>query len=108
MISYRLLKAGAEAVANGLQRHGLQPEETVVLMLPTGKAYFFSFFGVLMAGGIPVHIYPPLRTEADAGRQATAWQAAVALRNGAHAFILRHCGEPDLAGVDKHPESSLR
>ena len=60
-ISYRQLKAGAEAVANGLQQHGLRPEETVVLMLPTGKAYFFSFFGVLMAGGIPVPIYPPVR-----------------------------------------------
>ena len=60
-ISYRQLKTGAEAVANGLQQHGLRPQETVVLMLPTGKAYFFSFYGVLMAGGIPVPIYPPVR-----------------------------------------------
>jgi 1-acyl-sn-glycerol-3-phosphate acyltransferase len=30
-------------------------------MLPTGREYFFSFFGVLLAHGIPVPIYPPLR-----------------------------------------------
>lgn len=60
-ITYRQLKEQAEAVANGLQQDGLQPEETVVLMLPTGNDYFFSFFGVLLAGGIPVPVYPPLR-----------------------------------------------
>ena len=30
-------------------------------MLPTGRDYFFSFFGVLLAGGVPVPIYPPAR-----------------------------------------------
>jgi 1-acyl-sn-glycerol-3-phosphate acyltransferase len=30
-------------------------------MLPTGRDYLFSFFGILLAGGIPVPIYPPLR-----------------------------------------------
>jgi 1-acyl-sn-glycerol-3-phosphate acyltransferase len=30
-------------------------------MLPSGTDYFFSFFGILMAGGIPVPIYPPAR-----------------------------------------------
>ncbi len=30
-------------------------------MLPTSKDYLVSFFGVMMAGGIPVPIYPPAR-----------------------------------------------
>jgi 1-acyl-sn-glycerol-3-phosphate acyltransferase len=30
-------------------------------MLPTGRAYLASFFGVMLAGGIPVPIYPPAR-----------------------------------------------
>jgi 1-acyl-sn-glycerol-3-phosphate acyltransferase len=30
-------------------------------MLPTGRDYLFSFFGILMAGGIPVPLYPPAR-----------------------------------------------
>ena len=35
----------------------------VALMLPTGADYFFGFFGILAAGGIPVPIYPPARPE---------------------------------------------
>jgi 1-acyl-sn-glycerol-3-phosphate acyltransferase len=30
-------------------------------MLPTSAAYFACFFGVLLAGGVPVPIYPPAR-----------------------------------------------
>jgi len=30
-------------------------------MLPSGADYFYSFFGILMAGGIPTPIYPPAR-----------------------------------------------
>ena len=30
-------------------------------MLPTGQNYLASFFGVMLAGGIPVPIYPPAR-----------------------------------------------
>ena len=30
-------------------------------MLPTSNDFFHAFFGVLMAGGIPVPIYPPFR-----------------------------------------------
>jgi 1-acyl-sn-glycerol-3-phosphate acyltransferase len=60
-LTFRQLAAGAAEVANGLQQHGLQAGQTVVLMLPTGEDYFFSFFGVLQAGGIPVPIYPPVR-----------------------------------------------
>ncbi len=61
IISYRQLKQGADAIAVGLQQKGLKPKQAVSLMLPTGKEYFFSFFGILIAGGIPVPIYPPAR-----------------------------------------------
>ncbi len=61
VISYAQLKQGALAVAAGLQHRGLQATETVTLMLPTGKEYFIAFYGVLLAGGIPVPIYPPMR-----------------------------------------------
>jgi 1-acyl-sn-glycerol-3-phosphate acyltransferase len=30
-------------------------------MLPTSRDYLFSFFGILLAGGVPVPIYPPAR-----------------------------------------------
>ncbi len=60
-ISYATLRQGAEGVAAGLQRLGLLPGQTVAIMLPTGHDYFYSFYGVLLAGGIPVPIYPPVR-----------------------------------------------
>lgn len=59
--SYARLKDGAQAIAAGLRLRDLQPGQTVAIMLPTGENYFFSFFGVLLAGGIPVPIYPPAR-----------------------------------------------
>jgi 1-acyl-sn-glycerol-3-phosphate acyltransferase len=60
-ISYAALRDGARAVAAGLQRHGLRPGQTVAIMLPTGREYLYSFFGILLAGAIPVPIYPPVR-----------------------------------------------
>jgi 1-acyl-sn-glycerol-3-phosphate acyltransferase len=62
-IGYADLRHGAARVAALLQREGLAMGERVALMLPTGTDYFFGFLGVLMAGGIPVPIYPPARPE---------------------------------------------
>lgn len=60
-ISYSTLRQGAEAVAAGLQTHGLQPGQSVAIMLPTSRDYFYCFYGILLAGGVPVPIYPPAR-----------------------------------------------
>jgi len=60
-ITYRSLKQGAEAVAAGLRQRDLEPGQTVAIMLPTSREYFFSFFGILLGGGIPVPLYPPVR-----------------------------------------------
>jgi 1-acyl-sn-glycerol-3-phosphate acyltransferase len=60
-ITYRQLAATAAAIAGGLQRAGVQPRQTVALMLPTAPEYFGTYFGVLRAGAIPVPIYPPAR-----------------------------------------------
>jgi acyl-CoA synthetase (AMP-forming)/AMP-acid ligase II len=48
-------------VATSLVTRGLLPRQAVALMLPTGRDYLTSFFGVMLAGGIPVPIYPPAR-----------------------------------------------
>lgn len=59
--TYASLQQGAAAVAVGLRERGLEPRQTVAIMLPTGGDYFLSFFGILLAGGVPVPIYPPVR-----------------------------------------------
>lgn len=60
-LTFRQLWQGAARVAAGLQRLDLNPGDAVAIMLQAGREYFFSFFGVLLAGGIPVPIYPPAR-----------------------------------------------
>lgn len=60
-LTYAELWQGAQKVAAGLQQHGLRPGESAAIMLPSGKDYFFSFYAILMAGAIPVPIYPPVR-----------------------------------------------
>ncbi|MEA2115878.1 MAG: AMP-binding protein, partial [Thermodesulfobacteriota bacterium] len=60
-LTYADLKQGALKLAAGLQHHNLEPGNTVAIMLPTGLDYFFSFFAILLAGGIPVPLYPPAR-----------------------------------------------
>ena len=60
-VTYRELWEGALQAAAALQKRGLQTGEAVAIMLPTGKEYFFSFLAILLAGAIPVPIYPPAR-----------------------------------------------
>lgn len=61
IISYGKLLESASAVAQGLLQRGLSSQQTVAIMLPTSHEFFSAFFGVLLAGGIPVPIYPPFR-----------------------------------------------
>ena len=60
-ITYRGLWEGALAYAAHLAAHGVGPGQTVAIMLPTSKEYLFCFYGTLLAGGIPVPLYPPAR-----------------------------------------------
>ncbi len=60
-MSYGELWQGAMDCAAGLAARGVRPGDRVALMLPTGREYFFGFFGSLLAGGVPVPIYPPTR-----------------------------------------------
>ena len=60
-LTYAALRDGAEEIAAGLLERGLLSGQSVALMLPTSREYFFCFLGVLLAGGVPVPIYPPAR-----------------------------------------------
>ena len=62
-ISYGKLLATASDVAAGLVSAGLRRNETVAIMLPTSPQFFYAFFGVMLAGGIAVPIYPPARPD---------------------------------------------
>ncbi|THV42221.1 AMP-binding protein [Glycomyces buryatensis] len=61
LVSYGDLWRDATAAAAGLLAHDLRPGDAAAIMLPTGRAYFSTFAGVLLAGGVPAPIYPPTR-----------------------------------------------
>lgn len=62
-LTYGDLYKNAKALAQGLIEKGIKPGETVAIMLPTSEAFFYSFMGILLAGAIPVPIYPPFRPD---------------------------------------------
>lgn len=63
IISYGELYLQAQKTAQGIIEYGVKPGETVALMSPTSKAFFYAFFGTLIAGAVPVPIYPPFRLD---------------------------------------------
>ncbi len=60
-MTYGALRREAAGVAAGLLARDVMPGDTVAIMLPTGRAYFVTFAGVVLAGAVPVPIYPPAR-----------------------------------------------
>lgn len=84
-ISYGELYERASVVASELVRRGLEPGQTVAIMLPTCAEFFWSFAGTLLAGGIPVPIYPPFR--ADRIAEYATRQANI-LRNAEARFLI--------------------
>ncbi len=62
-ITYGQLLETASRVAAGLLEAGLRRNDTVAIMLPTCADFFYAFFGVMLAGGVAVPIYPPARAD---------------------------------------------
>ncbi|MEK7702310.1 MAG: AMP-binding protein, partial [candidate division NC10 bacterium] len=62
-ITYQALWERAAAVGAGLRERGVERGQTVALMLRTEEPFFAAFFGTLLAGAVPVPIYPPFRTD---------------------------------------------
>lgn len=84
-ITFGELYSRASTVARELQARQLEPGQTVALMLPTCAEFFYTFAGILLAGGIPVPIYPPVR--ADRITEYATRQASI-LRNAESRFLI--------------------
>ena len=50
-----------DRVATGLLAQGVQKGDRVVLVFPTCAGFFDAYFGALLAGAVPVPVYPPVR-----------------------------------------------
>jgi len=62
-LSFAELYAAGQRCAEHLARIGVPPGGRVSLMLPTSRAFFVSYTGILLAGAVPVPIYPPFRAD---------------------------------------------
>jgi 1-acyl-sn-glycerol-3-phosphate acyltransferase len=60
-ISYAMLQRQSLRIATRLHLLQMEPGDTIAIMLPTSRDYFYCFFGVLYGGGVPVPLYPPAR-----------------------------------------------
>jgi acyl carrier protein len=84
-ISYHQLWMIATEVAAGLRASGLRRNDTVAIMLPTCADFYYAFFGVMLAGGTAVPIYPPARP--DKIEEYVRRQIAI-LRNAEVRFLI--------------------
>lgn len=93
------------AVAAELKRRGIAPGETIGIMLPTCAEFFWIFAGALLAGAIPVPIYPPFR--ADRIEEYAERQAAI-LRNAEARLMVTFREAERVAKLLKPQVKSLR
>lgn len=59
--TYAELYRRAQRVAKALRHAGVVAGDRVALVLPTGPAFYDAFFGAILAGAVPVPVYPPIR-----------------------------------------------
>jgi fatty-acyl-CoA synthase len=74
-LTFGELYAAGQRFAEELARRGVPAGGRVALMLPTSRAFFIAFAGILQAGAVPVPIYPPFR--ADRIEEYAARQSAI-------------------------------
>ncbi|HVB32838.1 MAG TPA: AMP-binding protein [Patescibacteria group bacterium] len=91
VLTYGALLERAMNVARWLEFRGLEKGDRVALMLPTCLEFFACFFGVMLAGGIPIPIYPPFRADRI---EEYADRQSMILRNAeARVLITFHAAE---------------
>lgn len=84
-VTFGSLYEKASSVAHALAGRGIAPGDRVALMLPTSLEFFYCFAGILLAGAVPVPIYPPFR--ADRIAEYAARQTAILASAGVRLLI---------------------
>ena len=74
-LAWSEVETRARHFASGLAACGIVAGDRVALVLPTAPSFPTAFFGTILAGGIPVPLYPPLRL----GRLAEYHSSTVAM-----------------------------
>ena len=104
-LTYGWLWRQSGRVAAGLAARGLRHRDTVAIMLRTEPAFFPSFFGTLMAGCVPVPLYPPFR--ADRIEEYAQRQVGI-LRNADTSLMITFTEVERIAGLVVGQAPSLK
>ena len=109
VVTYGRLWQESARYAAGLRRAGIERGDKVCLIYPTCAEFFYTFFGAMRLGAVPVPLYPTLGVEATAAIFRDSEARAVAtigwFRKGveesqAAAANIRHVLEPSDLEVD--------
>ncbi len=96
LLSWEEVRQRALAMAGGLVEAGVRPGERVCIVVPTEPVFADLFFGCLLAGAVPVPLYPPVRLgrlDEYFDRTAAMVEAASAVAIVASARVLRVLGQ---------------
>jgi acyl-CoA synthetase (AMP-forming)/AMP-acid ligase II len=105
-LSYADLEEGASAWASHLAACGVAPGDRVLMVLPTERVFYEAYWGILLAGAVPVPAYPPVRLS----RMEDYLQSLVGLaRNcGAGVLITNELVRPLIRPAEESPGLRLR
>jgi acyl-CoA synthetase (AMP-forming)/AMP-acid ligase II len=84
IVSFAAIRKRAREVAAALAARGIASGDRVALVLPTSPAFVECFFGAILAGAIPVPLYPPVRL----GRMEEYHRRTAALLKGVGAAVV--------------------
>jgi fatty-acyl-CoA synthase len=104
-LTFGELYAAGNRCATELAKRGVPAGGRVALMLPTSRAFFVSYAGILLAGAIPVPIYPPFR--ADRIEEYASRQSAI-LNNAEVCLLLTFRRAEAVAKLLRPRVSSLK
>ena len=100
-LTFGELYNAAQKCGEELARRGVPAGGRVALMLPTSRQFFICYAGILLAGAVPVPIYPPFR--ADRIEEYAERQSAILNNAGVGSLLTFRRAEavadPDLRDV---------
>jgi acyl-CoA synthetase (AMP-forming)/AMP-acid ligase II len=108
VLAWSAVRTRARRFAAALRREGVRPGDRVAIVLPTSPSFADAFFGAVLAGAVPVPLYPPVRL----GRMAEYHRSTARLLDACGARMVVSDGRVRLllgpAVAQARPELGLR
>jgi len=107
-VTYGRLWAQSGKYAAGLARAGVAPGDKICLIYPTCAEFFYTFFGALRLGAVPVPLYPTLGVETTAAIFRDSEAVAVATIGWFRAGVDESCAlAPNVRMVLEPPDLEI-